>query len=654
MKNAREIVLKMINSPEEFSADTFISTLECLDDLYFNEGEVEVEDNEYDALKAIASRIIPHHKYFTGVGSAIRGGKVHLPVEMGSLDQIEIGEIEDWINKWSLRNEDIVISDKMDGTSALIIFDDNGDPQIAYSRGDGVSGADISRHIFKISNVPTNVSGSLVVRAEVEMSETSFQQLQSVVMSRSGKPYKNARNMVAGLMNAKENPFIVYEHLKVVAYEVIGGTVFRLTKGDVELSKFGQFEHLRECGFDVANYELVSGSEITDAFLADFLQQRRDVLDFAIDGLVLDVNHADKRAEMNPTRDTLNPAYSIKYKVADASNVAIATVVGVEWNVSKHSYLKPKIQIEPVDLVGVTIQNCTGFNAKFIYDNNIGPGAKIQVTRSGDVIPFCQKVIKGTVPAMPGSMNANEHDWDWDWNETGVDAVLKSEHASVNIQQTVDFFASIKAPFLKEGNVVKLVDAGFTSPAHIINASETELVNVVGSNGTKIFNGLRKVLTDIDGWKLIGATNFFGRGVGTRKFKKLFAGLQLSDFDELPLLNVSQITSVEGFEEKTARKIINGVGEFMSFWGDVQKNVSLAAVKQTTNELAGEKIVFTGFRNAEWQELVENKGGKMQSGISGQTTILVAKNPTSTSGKMKKARDLGIKIVGIEEFEGML
>jgi len=433
----RKFALDMIANTADYGADEIIDILQRADAEYAV-GDSFIEDNEYDALYLIAERLDPADVYFTGVGSEVRGGKIKLPYEMGSLNQVQVGDITDWVKKNNLEKERLVITDKMDGTSAMLVYNESGKPQIAYSRGNGTEGADITRHIFKITNTPLFVSGKLVVRAEVEMTETSFEFLKDKVKRHSSnEPYKNARNMVSGLMNRKENPDIVYDHLTVVAYEVVGWNE----------SKTEQLQKLVEEGFDITHYTTISGSELTDKTLAEYVTIRKNELDYAIDGIVIDVDSEAKRAQMNPTRDTLNPAYSIKYKVTDESNLVIATVRGVTWNVSKHGFLKPQVNIEPVELVGVTISNATGFNARFIEQHGIGKGAKVKLTRSGDVIPFITGVVESVTPDMPTE--------DCEWNETGVDLVLtnKDDSEEVVINQNIDFFMKIEAQMLKEGTV---------------------------------------------------------------------------------------------------------------------------------------------------------------------------------------------------------
>lgn len=638
-----EKVAEMLFASREFDSfgqSEILAVLQGADDQYYNgAGTSFLTDEEYDALRKYAERAYPHHVYFTGVGSDVRGGKIKLPYQMGSLDQVEIGEIADWVGNWSLQKQIVVITDKLDGTSAMVIYDESGDLQIAYSRGNGIEGADITRHIKHL--VPANIGRQAVIRGEVIIPKSAFEDARRVVKSRSGEVYKNARNMVAGLMNAKTNPIAVYNHIHFVAYDILGSDA---------IDKVNMLDDLEKWGFRTPYFSSGEGRTLTDDVLASYINDRRGKTDYEIDGIVIDVNLAAKREQMNPTRDTLNPAYAIKYKVADASNVAIARVINVEYNVSKHGYLKPKVQVEPVNLVGVTVSNATGFNAKFIHDNEIGPGAEVQITRSGDVIPFIQKVIK---PAD----HWQEPEQDWEWNETDVDAVLANHHGheDVIINRMVDFFASIEAPFLKKGNVAALYGYKGYEEADIIRLSEHQLVMVLGENGKKVYAGLRKALTDIPMWKLMGSTTFFGRGVGKRKMKKLIDALGA----ECALhASVSDITKVEGFDAKTAQKIVLGMGEYLD-WVIPLEDEGFITIQYETGQVAGgkltgEKVVFTGFRNKELQEQAEANGATMQSSVSSKTTILVASNPNSNSGKMKKARDLGVRVMSIEEFEDLL
>jgi len=633
----RQMVL--LGTYEDTAVCDIINVLKAADDLYYNEAESFLSDAEYDSLRQYAQGVEPQHSYFTGVGSEVRGGKIKLPYPMGSLDQIQVGEIADWVGNWSLQREDMVLTDKLDGTSAMLIYDDAGHIQIAYSRGDGVQGADITRHLRHF--VPTTAHPGLVVRGEVILTKKHFKVLQSKVMTRGGKPYKNARNMVAGLMNASKNDPIVYQYLHFVAYDIPAST----------LGKMQLLGLLDDLGFMTPYAKLTVGSQLTDQVLSNFLKQRRERTEYEIDGLVIDADEPYVRKRMNPTRDTLNPAYSVKYKVADASNMAIARVIKVEWRPSKHGYLKPRVHIEPVELVGVTVQHATGFNAKFIIDNGIGPDAQVRITRSGDVIPFILGVVKKSPnPCTPGKFRV-----DWEWNDTAVDAVLLEDTDDVHIERLVAFFTAIDAPLLKKGNIIKLYEAGYTTTEEIIQLAESEFVRILGSNGSKVYAGLRKVLTNIPVWKLMGSTNFFGRGMGSRKMKKLLAAV--ANPANLLSITQSRIARIDGFDKTSAKKILAGIEDYYVWAGQLETDGFITVdynMSVVGGSMEGQNVVFTGFRDKALAKQVEDEGGNIQSTVSGKTTILVAANPKSGSAKMKKAREMGVMVIGIDELRDML
>lgn len=385
LKIAQEMFV--LGSVEDFEWEQILEVLQTADDLYTNDGESFITDAQYDALKRYAHGLNPSHVYFTGVGSSVRGGKVKLPHKMGSLTQAYDGETIKWVEKYNLQKQRCVVTEKLDGVSVLIVYGEGGRLQIAYSRGDGVEGADITRHISKIKGVPVRNAERepMVIRAEAIISKSNFEKVRSLVTSRSGHQYKNARNMMAGVMNAESNSDVVYDYIDVVAYEVIN-------------SRFDKEQTLdllyQDNQFVIPRYVTLTGDQLTDDNLSKTLKQFREESEYEIDGVVIEVDSVELRKKINPTKDTLNPEYARKFKVAADDNSAIATVKRVEWNISKHGYLKPRVVIEPINLVGVTIQHATGFNAKFIAENGIGPGAKITITRSGDVIPLILNVVE--------------------------------------------------------------------------------------------------------------------------------------------------------------------------------------------------------------------------------------------------------------------
>lgn len=642
-QNIRDIIMQieLFNTYEDvYSVNTLIDVLKYCDKEYYNQDSL-LSDTLYDDIKLYVGNIDPTNTYFKSVGSEVRGGKVKLPHTMGSLNQVYIGEIQDWIKKNKLEDEQIIITDKLDGTSALVLYDES--LKIGYSRGDGIEGADITRHLKKMETVPKTLDTlKISVRGENIISHNNFPKIQAATSTRS-KAYSNARNAVAGIMNAKENPDIVYKFVHFVAYDIVD---------DISIDKSTMLTNLVCAGFDIPWYCTMLGKHLTDELLTLILNERRVSSPYQIDGLVLDVNSAAKRAEMNKNNNDLNPLSSIKYKVADAENIAEATVVNVEWNASKHAYLKPRIEIEPIQLCGVTVTWTQGFNAAFIKEHNIGPGTRFMITRTGDVIPH---IVGGTAaPKIIQSTYAQMPDEEYIWNDTGVDIMLASSEgrADVIINQLIDFFTKLKVPGLKEGNISFLVDDGYTTPEAIIKMSLSDMIISLNSEiiGEKVFTGITKSLVNVPFEVLMGAYST-SRGIGIRKVNAAYKELGLS---LLKITDSNQLLNVTGFDTKTAVKLFTEIQLFNAFILDIKDYFNFAETPVPTDKntglFANQYIVMTGFRDTSIEQHIESNGGTVQTGVSKKTTLVIAANPADNSGKTKKANDLNIKVMSRRDF----
>lgn len=640
---------------------TIVRLLDSASDLYYNAGvgeavsvpvvdtetgeiirEVEVtweesfiSDDQYDRLELLLKRIDPSHEYFRRIGSDVRGEKVPLPFPMFSLDQVYEGDVEKWVAENKLSDVDFVISDKLDGASVALVYDKRGNFQAAYSRGNGTMGHDITRHIKHCATVPMRIEpGIKHLRAEAIVRVSDWDAILEEIKAATGGTYKNPRNYVSGRLNASERNDIFLKYLKVIITSV----------EDESLSKVEQLELARNAGFLVNQYVVAKGRELSDEFLTELLKQRKQESHYELDGIVLDIDPADTRNGID-RGDTgnPNPVWARKYKIG--TEVKRTRVVKVHWTVSKNGYLKPRVQVDPVTLSGAEITYATGFNAKFIESNGIGPGAIISITRSGEVIPYITSVIERTDPDLPDASTYGSYRW----TDGRVDIVLDDieSHPDVHYYRAVDFFARVDVPFLRDKSVEKLFEAGFNSIESIIKCQLDDLQRVLGNSaGQSVYEGLRKKLNPIDLATLAGASNKLGRGIGIRKVKKIL--------DTLGTLDVSlkQLVTVEGFEEKTAKTVIENLPRFNKFLEDISGYYRLEEkVEVTDGPLAGVTVVFTGVRSKDLEKKIEEKAGKIGASINKNTTYLVCKDPGSNSSKMKKARELGVKIISLPEAE---
>lgn len=206
---------------EDYDVETLVEILKHADDLYYNSDGSFLTDADYDAIRLYAYQQEPDHSYFTGIGSQVRGGKVALPVPLGSLNQIEYDEVEKWVKDHSVYSKKIIITEKLDGISLLLVYDKNGHLQNGFTRGDGTNGTDISHHIRHIPSIPKHVQDISLVRGELIIPKHNWSYVKCTVTTKSGTPYKNARNCIAGLINSAHIDSRVYPLIDFVAYDIL-------------------------------------------------------------------------------------------------------------------------------------------------------------------------------------------------------------------------------------------------------------------------------------------------------------------------------------------------------------------------------------------------------------------------------------------------
>lgn len=483
------------------------------------------------------------------------------------------------------------------------------------------------------------MDGSFAVRVEIEMKDEVFDDLQGkgLLRSRSGDDAKNARNYVSGQLNSSEAEQVFYDNVDVIAYQILSPELD---------TKAQEIEALRDAGFTVVDYLKIKGDMIDDDTLATWLNVRHGESPFALDGLVLVVNERSVRDKFDPRAKDKNPAYSRKFKVGQEDNSAITKIVAIHRKVSSDGYIVPRIEIVPVELVGVTVTYATAYNELFLQKHNIGVGTEIRIIRSGDVIPKIVEVITPTAYELPDPVEFGAYEWtepNADGEQVNIVLVDVENSDAANQQKLIKFFTNLGVEFLAKKSLAKLFEAGLETPEDIINASVADIQAIVGeANGRKGMASLVEKLNPVEAWMLAGVTQYFGRGLGRRKMKKVFdaTGQVMGN-------TIEELLAVEGIEAKTAEKIIDGEKEYSAFLTRISGKYTFAEQQEAPSggALEGAVVVFTGFRDADAQNKIEALGGRMGSSVSSKTTLVVTKDPASTSGKIKKARDLGIEII---------
>tara|TARA_Y100000991_G_C21962723_1_gene345291 strand:- start:3 stop:2099 length:2097 start_codon:yes stop_codon:yes gene_type:complete len=594
-------------------------------DVYYNNPDKPaMSDNEYDIMKEYMESQYPSNPVLKEIGAPIERNKVLLPYEMWSMDKIKptTDALPKWIEKYNSPQE-YVISAKLDGVSGL--YTTEGDEPKLYTRGNGKVGQDVS-HLIPYLNLPSKKD--IVMRGEFIMSKKTFNEVY-------GGTNSNARNLVAGIVNKLTKSVKDYENLDFVGYELI--------KPEVKCSY--QLKHLEELNVITVQNEITT--ELTNDYLSSKLVSWRKTYDYDIDGII--VAH-DK---IHP-RVSGNPDHAFAFKMVLSDQIAEAKVVDVLWSPSKDGFLKPKIRIEPVELGGVKIEYATAFNASFIENNKLGIGALVEIIRSGDVIPYIQKVV---VPAETLKMPDEEYIW----NDTHVDIMLKdkSSNETVRLKNITGFFTDIGVDGLSSGNIKKIIKAGYDSVPKILEMTESDFLKVEGFKekmANKAYTNIKTQIGSASLLTLMKASNIFGRGLGERKIKPIMEEYpdilisKLSDEDK-----VKNVMKVKGMAKKSAEAFVKSIEDFNLFLIQVNLTHKLHDMPEVKNldvnhPLYKKKIVMTGFRDKTLEESIKAVGGELGSSVSKNTFVLLVKSLDETTGKIEQAKKLDVPIMTPNDF----
>ena len=328
------------------------------------------------------------------------------------------------------------------------------------------------------------------------------------------------------------------------------------------------------------------------------------------------------------------------------------TVLKVRWQISKDGLLKPVLEISPIVLDGATVSNVTANNYSTVKSLGLGLGAIIKVKRSGMVIPYLEEVVQ------PAEI-ISEPDVPFILSDTGVEAIYAGDSANVlfdiNLQKVVFACKQLDIDQAAEGNLRKIADeyyniteGQFLTLLDLIQLDEDTIVSIIGKNGKKLYKSLHDRVSHVSEPELFDALGTFGRGIGKSKLQKIF--------DAYCCLCPSKerILALEGFSDITAQQIVDHKQDYLETQDLIMNLDAVKLVEKIQPQLKSTKysdyhVCFTGVRSDELCRIITENGGIATENWNKSVNLLVAKDPSSTSGKAKKARELGVKIISLDE-----
>ena len=615
---------------------------------YYTDGTSDVSDAEFDSMLNQLKEADPNSPLLTQVGHGYSveadntpGQKVkHRYGEAGSLDKCHNWkELDNY-----LKQSNIWASIKLDGLSVVLYYEE-GVLVLALTRGDGVTGVDVTEKVQRILKTDsyddtkledTTFTGS--VRGEILMSYKNFELFQEI-----HPEAKNPRNSAVGLING-QNITDDFDYLDIIVYSVVG-----YSNNCCNITEYSVAQNWLAHNFSNIVYSCDLGylDEI------DFMN-RMEILQsqwygtYPADGIVLTQN------ELVPINSTEGNDIYLKH-IANAfkfkAESAITKVIGVEWDLSKTKYLIPRIQFETVQLSGTNVSWCAGNNAKYIADNGIGEGAEIEVLKSGEIIPYLEKVHKSVAPSIPSNCPCCSAPLVWN----GVHLQCPNLNcADADVQDTLVWIENI-SPYDGLGDVLKLkflsdlmgdsisvdeiYDRDFPpfGPTKLVKERDFQrMFSRLFTNKVKLATALKALnvprVGDVTSKKLA-------------QYPETVMALILAA--ETPNVPVN----VEGFDKKI------GEANMKSILDNLYKFKRLRHIHHNidwTPEacVEGKKVAITGKlsvkRNVFEEEL--KAAGYVCGSIGKDTTFLITDDPNSSSSKNKYADEHGIQKITEAEF----
>jgi DNA ligase (NAD+) len=613
--NIQDIVLKLRNAS----------------DAYYNSGKQLMPDNEFDALVDQLRRLDPNHPFLKEVGAPPVKISVWPKIKhkflMGS--QAKVKTKEEFM-EWAKENGPLIISDKMDGSTIVLTYED--DKLIsAASRGDGLIGEDILPNVLKMQNVKEilpKFSGVLRGEAIIHLSD----------FNKHIKPlgYKNSRNSVNGLSRDTNNSELI-KYIKIVYFDVISdGLKTETDKRDL-VNKYG-LDYVRMSGPDDAE-------KIWKRFEETITE--RPTLDFEIDGQVVKIQDLATQHELGDLNNRPRGQIAIKYESKGAETV----IKDIIWQLGRSGKLSPVALIEPVDIGGVTIQRVTLNNRDYIKAIGASIGATVICVRQNDVIPAIVSAV--------GSGNGN----------TNEPTICPTCSDKLEIDGAYIICANIACAGLTFGDLVVwvralkikgigpeiirgLIENDIDNPAKLMAADVSQISKACNSNlnGEKIYVQLKQSL-NMDMTTFLYALNVPHIGeVNSRRIAKQFVSIA-----KLMAASTDELAKVPGIKT-TAETIKHALDEKIDLINELKKLITFKK-ESDMGKLASKSFCLTGElwagRN-EIHDMIVASGGVVKTSVSKDLDYLVTDDQSSGSGKNKKAKEYGVTVINGAELQILL
>lgn len=644
---------------------------------YYVYNEPEISDQQYDALFRRLQELELKYPHLTvsedsptqrvGAPPLEAFSQVtHSPPLLSLANAFDDGELRDFNRRVyklaEVSQVEYVCELKFDGLAVSLIYNKGLFVQGA-TRGDGFTGEDITLNLKTVKSIPLKlfldknmeIPDTLEVRGEVFMTKESFNKLNESRSAAGESLFANPRNAAAGSLRQLNSKITAERNLNMYAYTLVN----RIQGIDTH---YDSLMYLKRLGFPVCEFTKVfNGIDEVIKFCGSWID-RRESLQYDIDGIVIKVNNLDLQEKLGTV--SRSPRWAVAYKLP--STKAVTKLLNIEVSVGRTGSITPVAVLEPVMIDGSMVSRATLHNQDEIKRKDLKIGDYVVLHKAGWVIP---EVIEPVVEKRTGE------EMDFEMPQicpVCEEALFRPEGEAVvrctniecpaQVKERIRHFASRRAMDIEgfgEKLVSQLVDKGLVkTPAELYDLTFEELVNL-DRMGEKLASKLIESIDSSKNREMSRVLFALGiRHIGERAAKLL--ANYFGDFDKLMAASQEELESINEIGPEGASSIINffsidknrKIIEKLKQKGVIAYKTAEVLEEKNQDLLKGKKIVLTGtlpdYSRDQMKEIIESYGGRVTSSISKGTDFLLAGE--NAGSKLDKASQLGIKIINQQEF----
>lgn len=578
-----------------------------------------------------------------------------LPKERHESPMLSLGKTKDReeLRDW-LQGKSALLSWKLDGLTVVLTYY-AGKLAKAVTRGNGEIGEVITNNARTFKNLPISIAyqGELVIRGEAVISYSDFEKINEQIPEADAK-YKNPRNLCSGSVRQLNNEVTDKRNVHFYAFSLV-----KADGVDFENSREKQFSFLKEQGFEVVEYKVVTQDTILGEI--EYFEKKIESYDIPSDGLVLSYEDIAYGKSLGKTAKF--PRDSIAFKWAD--ELRETTLKEIEWSPSRTGLINPVAIFEPVELEGTTVSRASVHNISILKALKLGIGDKITVYKANMIIPQIADNLTGSgnieipdaCPTCAGKTEIRSI------NDTESLYCTNPDCAAKKIKAFTLFVSrdAMNMDGLSEATLEKFIAKGFIREFadlfHLADYKDdiTQMEGFGEKSYQNLINSIEKVrITTLP--KVI-----YGLGIANIGLvnAKMLCNHFSHDVEQLIDARAEELSAIEGVGEVIATAFT----DYMANPVYVEKlrrllrelTIEVPQIDEGAQNLKGLTFVVTGSLNHyasrnDLKDEIEKRGGKVAGSVTGKTECLINNDVTSSSSKNKKAKELNVPILSEDDF----